>query len=110
MSAKNLKIKDQEDDLKKVILVFNDFSTKVKEPRETLSQARERLENPENPYNKNNDPDSPMTEDVENLLIPEMNKLGSYIDVAYHVLCNRGLSSDKAWDLISKLMQSEVFE
>lgn len=104
MIATAKKINDQDKKLKKVILVFEDGSTKEKPPRETLAEARERLEN------KMIVAHSVTDSDVREFLKPKMNELGSYIDVAYNVLCNRGLTNDKAWNLISKLMQSEVFE
>lgn len=95
--------------LKNVILIYDDGAVQTKKPRETLAEAFERMTDPDCPYNKNKGDDQPKTEDIEAFIIKEMNRLGSYIDIAIAVYKRRGFSLGEADQIIRELLEKEVF-
>lgn len=93
--------KEPKDDkiLVEVELKFSDGTSKTVKPRETDSEARDRLLNP---YKGE-------LEDVYEWIVPKLNKLGGELDIAFTALIQKyGFDGVEAEDEINKLIETEM--
>lgn len=85
--------------LVEVKLMFNDGTSKTVKPKETDTEARDRLLNP---YKGELD-------DVYEWIIPKLNKLGGQLDIAFTALIQKyGFDGEEAEDEINKLIETEM--
>lgn len=85
--------------LVEVKLMFDDGTSKTVKPRETDTEARDRLLNP---YKGELD-------DVYEWIIPKLNKLGGQLDIAFTTLIQKyGFDGEEAEDEINKLIETEM--